>query len=130
MSVKRILLTLLVLAMSLQAASLPGACCVATAQQAAHCAAVVKKCCAVKPMPCCQVRQGNCNTRPQPQNDRLTSSDQLTAQLSATDLILRSAVLDVSDKELMRLATTTQIALKTEKYKPDRLYILNRALLI
>ncbi len=130
MSVKRILLTLLVLVMSLQAASLPGVCCVLTASQAAHCAAVVKKCCAIKPMPCCQVRSGNCNTRPQPQEDRLSTSDQLSTQLSASDLVLRQEVLDVSDKELMREVTTTRTTLKTERYKPDKLYILNRALLI
>lgn len=129
MNVKQLLLTLLVMAMSLQAAALPAACCTAVVQQA-HCAAVVKKCCAVKPMPCCQIRQGNCNTRPQPQEDRLASADQLTAQLSESDLVLRQAVLDVSSQELMRQATTTRIAINTEKYKPDRLYILNRALLI
>lgn len=130
MSIKRILLALLTLVMSIHAASLPSACCVADATKSAHCAAVVKKCCAVKPMGCCQIKQGNCNTRPQPQEDRLGSNDQLSAQLSAADLILRSTILDDSNKELMRLATTTRIALKTEKYKPDRLYILNRALLI
>ncbi|MBX9771457.1 MAG: hypothetical protein K2X29_08815 [Candidatus Obscuribacterales bacterium] len=130
MSVKRILLTLLVLVMSLQAASLPGACCVFSAIQTAHCAAVVKKCCAIKPMPCCQVRQGNCNTQQQPQEDKLSTSDLLIGQLSAADLVLRQEVLSVSDIDLMRQATTTRIVLKTEKYKPDRLYILNRALLI
>jgi len=116
------------LVMSLQAASLPTVCCASVASS--HCVAIVKKCCAVKPMPCCQVRQGNCNTRPQPPEDRLNSTDQLSNQLSATDLVVREAVLDISDKELMREATTTRLALKTEKYKPDRLYILNCALLM
>ncbi len=130
MKVKRLLLTLLVLALSLQAAALPAACCATTMSQPAHCAAVVKKCCAVKPMPCCQIKQGNCNTRPQPPEDRLASADQLTAQLSESDLVLRQEILDVSSQELMRQATTTRLAINTEKYKPDRLYILNRALLM
>jgi hypothetical protein len=129
MSVKRILLTFLVLAMTMQSACLPAICC-APLKQMVHCAAVVKKCCAIKPMPCCQVRQGNCNTRQQPQEDRLGSSDQLLAQLSASDFVLREEVLDVSAQELMRETTSTRIAIKTEKWKPDKLYILNRALLM
>lgn len=115
--------------MSLQAAYLPALCC-APIKQVTHCAAVVKKCCAVKPMPCCQVREGNCNTRPQPQEDRLGSSDQLVAQLSESDLILRQQVLDVSAQELMRETTSTRMAIKAKKWKPDKLYILNRALLM
>lgn len=127
---RRLLLTFLILALSMQSACLPAICCVSNVVQSAHCAAVVKKCCAVKPMPCCQVRQGNCNTRPQPQEDRLSTTDKLSHQLSANDFVIRQEVPLLSNEELMREATSTQLAIKTEKYKPDRLYILNRALLI